>query len=276
MTTFYGQHEVITGDCLTVLRGLPDGIAACTVTSPPYWRQRQYTDGDSLELGQEATLAEFVANLVTVFAEVRRVSREDATLFVNLGDVWNGTGRAGGDYRPGCKREGQRPPPGRWDGSMKKKDLALAPAALAMALRDSGWWLRQEIVWSKGWASPGSAPDRPVTTHEMVYMLAASHRYRTFDASKHGTVWEIRPATGAAGHHAAMPVDLASRCIEIGSEPGDLILDPFGGTGTTAIAAHRLGRRAILIELGEDHADAARKRIAAETAQLSLLEGLPA
>lgn len=257
---FFGPHEVLQGDALAILRELPDGMAACCVTSPPYWRQRDYgVDG---QLGHERTLAEFVAALVAVFTEARRVVR--GTLWLNLGDCWNGTGRAGGDYRDGCKRDGQLPPPGRWDKAMKRKDLALAPAAVAQALRESGWYLRQEIIWSKGWASPGSAGDRPVTTHETVYMLASAARYQTHGANRFGSVWDIPPSRGAAGHHAAMPVELAGRCIEIGSAPGELVLDPFAGTGTTGVASRDLGRRFVGIELSPEYARQARARIAGE------------
>jgi site-specific DNA-methyltransferase (adenine-specific) len=255
------RWHIETGEVLAVLRSIPSGVAALCVTSPPYWRQRDY--GVEGQLGHEPTLAAFVAGQVAVFNEVRRVLRPDGVLLVNYGDCWNGTGRAGGDYRNGCKREGQLPPPGRWDGSMKKKDLALAPAAVAQALRESGWWLRQEIIWAKGWASPGSAQDRPVTTHETVYLLAAGHRYRTHGANRYGSVWEISPARGAAGHHAAMPLELAARCVEIGSQPGDLVLDPFAGTGTTLVAALHSGRSAIGIDLNADFVDRARERIIA-------------
>lgn len=252
--------HVETGDCIELLRQIPPKSVKCAVSSTPYWRQRDY--GTAGQHGLERTLADFVGNLVTVFAALRPALTHDGVLFINLGDCWNGTGRAGGDYREGCKRAGQLPPPGRWDKSMKKKDLALVPAAVARGLRDEGWWLRQEIIWSKGWASPGSATDRPVTTHETVFMLAAGARYRADGASKYGTVWEFPPARGAAGHHAAMPVGLAARCIEIASSPGDLILDPYSGTGTTGVAAVSISRRYIGFELGADHAEASRRRIA--------------
>jgi site-specific DNA-methyltransferase (cytosine-N4-specific) len=252
--------EVLIGDAVVHLRAMPAGIAQTCITSPPYWRQRQYTDGNLLEAGLERTLSEYVANLVEVFRAVRRVLTDDGTLMINLGDCWNGTGRAGGDYRPGCKREGQRPPPGRWDKAFKKKDLTLTPHAVAQALRDDGWYLRQEIIWSKGWASPGSAVDRPVTTHEQVFLLAKSPRYTTYGANAYGSVWEFPTNRGAAGHHAAMPLDLAERCVSITTQSGDLVIDPFAGTGTTGVAALAMGRKCTLIELSDEHAATAIQR----------------
>lgn len=115
--------------------------------------------------------------MVVVFRSVRRVLKDDGTLWLNLGDSYNGSGGAGGDYSPGGLKEGQPKYPGRNEKSLKPKDLMMIPARVALALQADGWWLRSEIIWHKPNPMPESVTDRPTKSHEMIYLLAKSAKY---------------------------------------------------------------------------------------------------
>jgi site-specific DNA-methyltransferase (adenine-specific) len=185
---------------------------------------------------------------------------------------------------------------------IKRKDLLGIPWMVAFALRDAGWYLRSAIVWEKPNMMPESVEDRPTQAHEMVFLLAKSARYfydgdaiaeasktpwnsakrfstkgqrmrqgapsATYGKDEEQTgrnarnVWKIATTPSRYGHFATMPVELATRCILAGSAEGDLVLDPFAGTGTTAVAAIQNGRRCTLIELNPDYAEMCRHRLA--------------
>ena len=184
---------------------------------------------------------------------------------------------------------------------LKPKDLVGIPWRVAFALQDDGWWLRSDIVWSKPNPMPESVADRPTRAHEYVFLLTKSARYfydaeavresysgipyagtdngatPTGDRNDKGkkcgmsnpagrnarSVWTITPEPYAGAHFATMPPELARRCILAGSRKGDVILDPFGGSGTTALVAVGHGRRAILCELNEEYAALQLERLAA-------------
>lgn len=143
------MFEIRVGDCLQILKEMPSDSVHCCVTSPPYWGLRDYgVDG---QIGQEASLQEYLAILVDVFREVRRVLRPDGTCWVNLGD------------------------------SYSNKQLLMMPSRIALALQADGWWLRSEIIWAKPNPMPESITDRPTCAHEKVFLLAKSARY-AYDA----------------------------------------------------------------------------------------------
>lgn len=172
--------RILVGDCRDRLRTLPDESVHCVVTSPPYFGLRDYgVDG---QIGLEPTPAEFVAAMVEVFREVRRVLRSDGTLWLNLGDSYSsGRGEAHGvDPKNGARRFGKRPQDGKLDG-FKPKDLIGIPWRVAFALQADGWWLRQDIIWAKPNPMPESVQDRCTKAHEYVFMLSKSSRYH-FDA----------------------------------------------------------------------------------------------
>jgi DNA modification methylase len=168
--------RIHVGDCREVLRTLPEGLAHTVVTSPPYFGLRDYgTDG---QLGLEATPDEYVAALVGVFREVRRVLRDDGTVWLNLGDSY----AANRSYQVTQSMNGKRDtyreariatvPPG-----CKAKDLIGIPWMTAFALRADGWYLRSEIIWSKPNPMPESVTDRPTKAHEQLFLLSKSSRY---------------------------------------------------------------------------------------------------
>lgn len=171
---------ILTGCCLSVLASLPDQSANCCVTSPPYWGLRDY--GQEGQLGLESTPEEYIARMVEVFQEVRRVLRDDGTLWINVGDSYNAAGRSG-HGRVGAKQATNRASAAEADHvrpsdpSLKPKDLVGIPWMLAFALRADGWFLRSEIIWHKVNAFPESVADRPTKAHETIFLLSKSLRY---------------------------------------------------------------------------------------------------
>ena len=174
--------EIKQGDALSVLKTMPDQSVHCCVTSPPYWGLRDYgVDG---QLGLESTPDEYVEKMVEVFREVRRVLRDDGTLWLNLGDSYAGQAKAG-DKRFGnpefnknrpsrerTKTPGKAVPPG-----LKPKDLVGIPWRVAFALQADGWYLRQDIIWHKPNPMPESVTDRCTKAHEYIFLLAKSAQY---------------------------------------------------------------------------------------------------
>lgn len=169
------------GDALTTLRQLPGESVHCVVTSPPYWRMRDY--GVPGQLGLEPTLEEYLGNQVAVFREVRRVLRSDGTLWLNMGDRYSSGGRGGyaGDLAPRAAHYSRKNGIfGTWQSrpeGFKDKELLGLPWRLALALQADGWWLRRDIVWWKPNAKPESVKDRPGSAHEYVFLLARSEKY---------------------------------------------------------------------------------------------------
>lgn len=299
--------RTLTGDNNATLRNLTSESVHCVVTSPPYWGQRDY--GATEQTGNEQTADEYIANLVTLFAKVRRVLRADGTLWLNLGDKY------------------------------RDKELLGLPWRVALALRDDGWRLRSELIWHKPNAMTSSALDRPICSHEHLFLLTKSEEYY-YDhyavrqpAAEQGrdralrSVWTIPVARETESHFAAYPEDLVKPCILAGTsahgvcqtcgtpwfreleavrvatrpgattkvtgnsdvdgnrDPGRhiteykplgwrqgcschaacvvpaVVLDPYGGTGTTAAVAVKLGRRAILCELNPAYIEIQKRKI---------------
>ena len=171
--------ELLQGDCTKVLATLPAASIQCCVTSPPYWGLRNYNvDG---QLGLEETPKEYVANMVSVFREVRRVLRNDGTLWLNLGDSYAGNNsRASNNGRAGfgIPREGVFE---RTGAGLKSKDLVGIPWRVAFALQADGWYLRQDIIWHKPNPMPESVTDRCTKAHEYIFLLTKSQKY-AYDA----------------------------------------------------------------------------------------------
>ena len=183
--------EIRHGDALKRLREMPDESVHCVVTSPPYFRQRDYALGDA-GIGQESTLTEHIGNLVAVMREVRRVLRDDGVLFLNYGDAY--VGNPGNGRGGGSALDGGAP---HLSGSNKAgvdlapKQLMGLPWRVAFALQDDGWWLRSAIVWHKPSPMPESVRDRPTSAYEMIFLLAKSgaptywtHKHRAGSRTK--------------------------------------------------------------------------------------------
>ena len=167
--------EIKQGDAIEVLKTMPDQCINTCVTSPPYWGLRDYgVDG---QLGLEPTPAEYVANLVEAFREVRRVLRDDGTLWLNLGDTYSGSCQTGGVNSISGKGKSQPHVKHKRNTNLKPKDLVGIPWMVAFALRADGWYLRQDIIWHKPNCIPESVKDRCTKAHEYIFLLSKSQHY---------------------------------------------------------------------------------------------------
>jgi DNA modification methylase len=348
--------RILEGDCRDVLKTLPDASVHCCVTSPPYFGLRDYgVDG---QMGLELTPDEYIAGMVAVFREVRRVLRDDGTLWLNIGDSYARTGgtdrKVSASAQVGSTRNTMEQMSDRTSKAsalgLKDKDLVGIPWMLAFALRADGWYLRQDIIWSKPNPMPESVRDRCTKAHEYLFLLSKSERYY-FDADAiaepcgwdptkskmpdgwdtgpcgHGafhrngreagkrrvpgnvshkqtaayeagderlrtkaglvdfaererakvasgdligtrnkrSVWTIATQPFKEAHFATFPPALVEPCILAGCPVGGVVLDPFGGAGTTGLVADRLQRSAILIELNAEYAAIARRRVCGDS-----------
>lgn len=305
---------ILEGNNLETLKTIADCTVNCCVTSPPYFGLRDYglppvtfPDGWSGEHGQEPTVELYVQHEVDIFREVRRVLRDDGTLWLNLGDSYcnsNEYARA----QPDFQRKGRNDAPANdrdlsklHEAGIKTKDLIGIPWRVAFALQSDGWYLRQDIIWAKPNPMPESITDRCTKSHEYIFLFAKSEKYyfdneaikepcTTFDnsirdrdntklnnvpgRSKEGglktnnytmrnkrDVWTVstKPYTGA--HFATFPPELIKPCILAGCPKGGIVLDPFGGSGTTGMVAFQNQREYILCELNPEYVKLEKERI---------------
>jgi DNA modification methylase len=311
-------NRIICGDNCEVMRTMPSESIDCCVTSPPYFGLRDYgVDG---QIGLEPTPDEFVAKLVAVFREVRRVLRDDGTLWLNLGDSYynyrpgsfdDNRAHAFGGARTDDKKRGLPSDPsaskrGRRIDGLKQKDLIGIPWRVAFALQADGWYLRQDIIWHKPNPMPESVTDRCTKAHEYVFLLSKSERYyydaeaiseqavyagvpQSFDTpyknagrgsgkkpsgnEKPGSVpvvyntrnrrsvWTVTTKPYSGAHFAVMPAELVKPCIMAGCREGGVVLDPFSGSGTTAMVARGLSCRYVGIELNPKYVEISLKRL---------------
>ena len=253
------KSMLICGDARRALSVLPSESVQTVVTSPPYWSLRDYEVED--QIGRDDTLTSYIKSIVDAFEELKRVLRDDGTVWLNVGDVFTSGNRR---YRAPDKKNRARamrvrPPT---PAGLKAKDLIGIPWRIAFALQDAGWWLRSEVIWHKPNAHPESVLDRPTKAHETVFLLSKRQNYYYDIGAVCGprgrrlrTVWDIptMPAKRINGdeddHPAMMPMALAKQCVAITSREDDVVLDPYAGSGTTLLAARDLGRKWIGIEL---------------------------
>ncbi len=241
------------------------------MTSPPYWSLRDYETGDSF--GRDDGLQEYVESVVADFRKLRRVLQVDGTVWLNVGDAYTSGNRRtrAPDRKNRARAMSVRPPTPE---GLKPKDLIGLPWRLAFALQADGWWLRSEVIWHKPNAHPESVRDRPTKAHETLFLLSKSQDYlydttavRGLNGRRLRTVWDIptRPRRRAGpedDHPAPMPLSLAARCVALTSRPGDVVLDPYAGSGTTLLAADRMERSWIGIELNPAYVDLIERRLA--------------
>ena len=336
------------GDCRDTMRAMiADGVKVQTIiTSPPYWGLRDYgVDG---QIGHELTLRGFIDALVEVFDLCRELLADDGTAWVNMGDAYAGSWGAQGRPQGKGEMSGRSVASARQIGAhprfmtctgnrgkeegLKNKDLMGQPWRLAFALQDSGWYLRQDIVWHKPNPMPESVKDRCTKSHEYIFLLSKSERYyfdadaiktpfsaetkaQSFDtmdfkkrdkyrapgnvnpakgqaayesgAEEHRTkagllayaekvrdgggvpegganrrsVWTIPTEAYPGAHFATFPTALVEPCVLAGSRVGNIVFDPFFGSGTTGQVASRLGRRFIGCELNKDYEPLQRDRL---------------
>jgi site-specific DNA-methyltransferase (cytosine-N4-specific) len=264
-TNLLNNSVIFEGDALTVLRRLPSQSVQCIVTSPPYWGLRDYHI--PCQIGLEPTLPEFLASLRGIFAEARRVLRDDGVFWLNIGDGYTSGNRG---WRAPDKKNGARAMSVRPDtpAGLKSKDLLGIPWRLAFTLQDDGWYLRADIIWNKPNAMPESVKDRPTRSHEYLFMFTKSDQYlydRSAIMDPNGrnkrSVWDINTMAYAGAHFATFPPKLVEPCIKASTRPGDVVLDPFFGSGTAGLVASELGRRYVGIELNPEYIALAKDRL---------------
>ncbi len=248
---------LIYGDAHQALDLLPDESVQTVVTSPPYWSLRDYEVEE--QLGCDDALEDYVESIVKTFEKIRRVLRPDGTVWLNIGDAYTSGNRR---YRaPDRKNRARamkvRPPT---PSGLKPKDLIGVPWRLAFAFQKAGWWLRSEVIWHKPNAHPESVRDRPTKAHETLFLLSKNQNYYYDVGAVRGpndrrlrTVWGIPTEPRKNGqvdeHPAIMPMSLASRCVNITTKPESVVLDPYAGSGTTLLAAQKLARKWVGVEL---------------------------
>lgn len=267
------NYTVYSGDCRSVLASLPEESINCCVTSPPYWGLRDY--GTETQIGLEDDPKAYVQELVSVFREVRRVLRNDGVLWLNLGDTYAGNNsRASNNGRAGFgnPREGVFTRTGE---GLKHKDLVGIPWMVAFALREDGWYLRQDVIWHKPNPLPESVKDRCTKSHEYLFLLTKSPNYyfdyeairepavgATEDGLKNKrSVWSVPVKPYKGSHFATFPIDLIKPCVLAGSPAGGTVLDPFGGSGTTVAVSIDNDRHGVAIELNSEYLPLIQKRI---------------
>jgi site-specific DNA-methyltransferase (adenine-specific) len=265
----HGHVRLHVGDCLDILRALPAKSFQTCVTSPPYFGLRDY--GTPNQIGSEDTSERYVFRLIETLREVRRVLRDDGTLWLVIGDTY------------------------------AAKSLIGIPWRVANALRDDGWNLRSEIIWAKTSVRPENVSDRPTQAHEKIFLLSKRNRYfYDLDATREplatqlhapgnkfrdglmrrdtsnkdnlriwGTelgrnsrnLWVLPTSRLSGPHPAPFPPELVRRCLVATCPIGGHVLDPFSGSGTTGVVAAQLGRNATLIDINPDYIAHSRERI---------------
>ena len=300
------KDTILYGDCRDTLDAFIPKSARMCVTSPPYYGLRNYGNEDN-QIGQEQTPEEYIEEMVNVFRKVREVLTDDCTLWLNIGDSYY-------NYRPGkgqsypkqsvsktkqdlpdkCNKRGNKLK------GLKEKDLIGIPWMLAFALRQDGWYLRQDIIWHKPNPMPESVRDRCTKSHEYLFLLSKNKKYyydneaikepvkqdwgtrdrtkgkyhntgsglaphsglsKSYDRKNKRSVWSITNKPYKGSHFAVFPPDLIEPCIKAGSEEGDIILDPFMGSGTTAMVSKELNRYYIGCELHEEYSELIQQRV---------------
>jgi len=343
------RYSILQGDVFEKLREIETESVQCVVTSPPYWGLRDYKcDG---QIGLEKTPQDYVAKMVAVFAEVRRVLRKDGTVWLNLRDSYAGGGCGCDTPKQQTNRGTNGMPKSIVPDGLKPKDLIGIPWRVALALQADGWYLRSDIIWAKPNTIPESVKDRPTRSHEYIFLLSKSAKY-FYDAdaikepasmrtderpfgnaggNRHGDegrrynhnsiearkarasanlkshptaehngirpasdkqrghsrkhagfndrwdaipkeeqcagyrnkrdVWTVPPAQFRDAHFATFPPKLIEPCILAGSKPGDVVLDPFYGSGTTLEVSIQHGRIGLGIEINPDYIKIAHRRL---------------
>ena len=324
------KNTIINGNSLEVLKSLPDNSIDCCVTSPPYYALRDY--GCDGQIGLEETPEKYIESLCDVFSEVRRVLAPQGTLWLNIGDSYNGNKVGNTDVVKNKKVSESNDFHKKLLGGAKPKDLIGIPWMLAFALRSQGWYLRQDIIWQKPNPMPESVTDRCTKSHEYIFLLSKSQKYyfdyesimepcadqsrtnyacgnrtnginkdrndndfgersknwkpRTkncqYDGQKPNSfhlsrengepdkeyyvrnkrdVWTINTKPCKEAHFATYPFELIKPCILAGCPEDGIVLDPFMGSGTTAIVARSLNRNYLGVELNPEYIKIAHKRL---------------
>ena len=303
------KDTILYGDCRETLNNLTNLSIQTCVTSPPYYGLRDY-GGEKNQIGQEQTPEEFIDELVKVFSIVRDKLKDDGTLWLNIGDsYYNYRPSKGKSYPKQTVSKTKQDLPDYSSkrnnklSNYKEKDLIGIPFMLAFALRNHGWYLRQDIIWHKPNPMPESVRDRCTKAHEYIFLLSKSKKYyydneaikepvkqdwgtrnrangkyhnkgtglqphsgltKSYTHKNKRSVWSVTNKPYKHAHFATFPPDLIEPCILAGSKEGDIVLDPFMGSGTTAMVAKQHNRHYIGCELHEDYGELIQNRMPPE------------
>ena len=263
--------ELHLGSALEVLKTFDNEIVDCVVTSPPYYNLRDYQNDQ--QLGMEKSPVQYVANLVEIFNEIKRILKDDGVVWLNLGDTY-----------------------------AKDKNLLGIPWRVAFALQESDWYLRSDIIWQKTSILPESVKDRCTKSHEYIFMLTKSQNYyynaeaikeptvskdnytrdrdnpnnktnttagrsrmggmkhNNYETRNKRSVWTMAPHVSKDYHFATYPKELPMNCIKASCRENGLVLDPFVGSGTTVQVAEILGRKSVGIDIQHKYLDLCLKK----------------
>lgn len=325
-------NRIYCGDAYRILKNMEDQSVHCCVTSPPYYGLRDY--GVSGQIGMEADYRTYIKTIKDIFHEVKRVLRNDGTLWLNLGDSYSGSGKGAGNYpkSSGGKQlsnKGSAASPLPVYTPIPRKNLLGIPWRVAFALQDDGWILRQDIIWEKSNPMPESVRDRCTKSHEYIFLFSKQPKYyfdndaikepvakstmqrisepnlnnqagsnrvpgktngnmkavvryggnkytanpNQFYRTKSGNaydfhpyrnkrdVWEVSTKGFKGSHFATFPEELIIPCVLAGCPERGIVLDPFIGSGTTAVVSQKYNRDYLGIELNPIYYEMALRRV---------------
>jgi DNA modification methylase len=290
------ENIILSGDSLDLIKTLPEGSVDCCVTSPPYFNLRVCGDNPK-QIGLEQTPEAYVERLLAVFREVRRVLKDSGTAWVNLGDSYNGSGKNNGNTKPmtciqNTNTASHETTRLRLD-NLPAKSLIGIPWRFALAMQADGWILRQDIIWAKPSPMPESVKDRFCRSHEYLFLFSKRQDYyfdyscaqepavKRISPGRQDTgneyedaatsirtgwrlkrdVWTVCSEPSSEAHYAMFPQRLILPCILCGCPENGIVLDPFMGSGTTAVVAMKLLRKFIGCEINPEYVRIAEARI---------------
>ena len=285
--TYIGAWEldsVHCTDCLSGLNEMPSDSLDVAVTSPPYWGQRA-----SQEIGTESDPREYTRNLIAILAETIRCLKPTGTLWLNMGDSYNtpinwreddhtysSLGKEGNGLPPSnsayTKKRGQRRAFIRKDvGWLKYGNLLGLPYRVVLGLTDLGYLFRGEIIWEKARPLPEGKCRRPHRRHEGIYIFSKDEHHTFRVKPPVGSIWKLVQTPNNTSHSSTFPIDLPIQCIRAsGLEKSGIVFDPFMGSGTTGLAAKRLGHHFLGFEIDTNNCEQANNLLNADS-QLSML-----
>lgn len=309
-------NRFLCGDTLALLKRFPSESVDCVVTSPPYWAMRDY--GVEGQIGLESDFEDYLTKLDAIFNEVRRILKPEGTCWVNLGDTYSSPLKGSGNGKPRINLVDKITNRAafhtlRTQTALPPKALCLIPSRFAIRMLESGWILRNEIIWHKPNVTPQSMSDRFTMDFEKIFFFVKSRKYyfsqqfeslrrpdrlskplrnpdnihkyenndsffsvinpKTYENSRKRilsrgrnmrAVWTVATRAYRGKHFASFPPQIIETPIKAGCPEEGIVLDPFMGSGTTALVAKQLGRNFVGIELNPEYIELAKQRLKAK------------
>ncbi|MFA7219532.1 MAG: site-specific DNA-methyltransferase [Synergistaceae bacterium] len=259
-------NKIICGDSLEVLEDMPDNCVDLVITSPPYFGCRVY---GKESLGREENPLDYVNNLQPFMKQIKRILKDEGSFYLNIGDVYFGTkgfSRNKGTWERKTDSHYKEHKIVKQDGKyLQHKQLLLLPSRVAIKMQEDGWILRNQIIWEKPNPIPSFSKDRRLPVYEYIFHFVKSRKYY-FDYEEAKNIGSHRDVVKVGieaftDHQATFPRKLIDPLILTTSKKGDIVLDPFAGSGTTMVEAKRYDRNYIGIEMHKDFCDLAEKSL---------------